>query len=689
MLIGKRLSGRYKILDMIGGGGMANVYLAHDMILDRDVAVKMLRLDFANDEEFIRRFRREAQSATSLAHPNIVNIYDVGEESDLYYIVMEFVDGQTLKQYIQQNSPLRVEDAIGIMRQLTSAISHAHQNRIIHRDIKPHNILVDHEGNVKITDFGIAMALSATSITQTNSVLGSVHYLSPEQARGGMANRKSDIYSLGIVLFELLTGRLPFSGESAVSIALKHLQSETPSVRRWNPNIPQSVENIVLKATAKDSFHRYNTVDEMEEDLRTALNPERMDEQKFTIPIDDDATKAIPIITDNQPLKNLDETLVHSSEKTVNNQKDPADQDKTNVKKRKKWPIILISTFLVLAILALLTYTVLPRLLAPKDLSVPDVSGMNLDDAISKLKLKGLTVGNEIDITDENVKEGKVIKTDPESGSTVIENSKVTIYVSTGKEKYELSDYVGRDYDDVVAILENQGFKDIQKMEVTDDSDPGTIISQNINNGEKVVPDETVLVFEVSKGPEKIVLKDLTQYNLKGAQDYASMVGLTLDSSEEKYDDNIPAGMVISQSPAAGTELQKGDKVKVVISKGKEDKPPKELIVELTIPYEPPVPGEPGQKQLVQIYIEDMNHSMTEPAETFYITENTKKQIKLMIPYGKKAGYKVIRDTKVIIDENKNYSDADTDTSSDTSANTSANTGANTNTTTNTNTTAE
>ncbi|ULT58542.1 Stk1 family PASTA domain-containing Ser/Thr kinase [Neobacillus drentensis] len=672
MLIGKRLSGRYKILDMIGGGGMANVYLAHDMILDRDVAVKMLRLDFANDEEFIRRFRREAQSATSLAHPNIVSIYDVGEENDLYYIVMEFVDGQTLKQYIQQNSHLRVEDALGIMRQLTSAISHAHQNHIIHRDIKPHNILVDHDGNVKITDFGIAMALSATSITQTNSVLGSVHYLSPEQARGGMANSKSDIYSLGIVMFELLTGRLPFSGESAVSIALKHLQSETPSVRRWNPSIPQSVENIVLKATAKDPFHRYNSVDEMEEDLRTALDPERMNEPKFIIPVDDDATKAIPVITVNQPLKSLDETLVHNNEKAINNQnqKDTSNKGHSNEKKRKKWPIILISTFLVLAILAILTFTLLPSLLVPKDVKVPDLSGMTLDDAISKLKLEGLTVGNQIEMTDEEVIEGNVIKTDPENGSTVKENSKVTIYVSTGKEKYELSDYVGRQYDDVIRLLEDQGFKDIKKIETNDDSVPGTIISQNIANGEKVVPDETSLEFEVSKGPEKIVLKDLTQYNLKGAQVYASLVGLTLDSSEEKYDDNIAAGMVISQDPAPGTELEKGDKVRVVISKGKEDKPPKEVIIELQIPYEPAVPGEPGQKQKVTILIEDMNHSMTEPAETFYITENTKKQIKLMIPYGKKAGYKVIRDDKVIIDENKNYSDIDADTGTDTTTET-------------------
>lgn len=657
-MIGKRLSGRYKILDMVGGGGMANVYLAHDMILDRDVAVKMLRLDFANDEEFIRRFRREAQSATSLAHPNIVSIYDVGEENDLYYIVMEYVDGQTLKQYIQQNSPLKVEDAIGIMRQLTSAISHAHQNHIIHRDIKPHNILIDHDGNVKVTDFGIAMALSATSITQTNSVLGSVHYLSPEQARGGMANGKSDIYSLGIVMFELLTGRLPFSGESAVSIALKHLQSETPSVRRWNSNIPQSVENIVLKATAKDPFHRYNSVEEMEEDLRTALDTERGNEAKFVIPIDNDATKAIPVITNDKPLKNLDETLVHSNEKPLPGPKDDL-KEGSGKKKRKKWPVILISTFLVLAILGLLAITFLPGLLSPKDVKIPDVSGMELDEAISKLKLSGLEVDKKIEIEDEDVEKGKVVKTNPESGTTVKENSKINLYISTGKEKFELSDYVGRQYEDVIRLLDNYNFKDIKKIEKHDDSEPGTIISQNPSGGEKVVPEETELEFEVSKGPEKIVLKDLTQYNLKGAQDYASLVGLTLDASQEKYDDTIPAGMVISQSPEPGTELKKGDKVTVVISKGKEDKPPKEVIIELDIPFEPAVPGEPGQKQLVTILIEDMNHSMTEPAETFYITENTKKQIKLMIPYGKKAGYKVIRDSKVIIDENKNYSDVE------------------------------
>ncbi|UAC49349.1 Stk1 family PASTA domain-containing Ser/Thr kinase [Bacillus aquiflavi] len=646
MLIGRRINGRYKVLEIIGGGGMANVYLAHDMILDRDVAVKILRLDFANDEEFIRRFRREAQSATSLVHPNIVSIYDVGEEGDIYYIVMEFVDGQTLKQYIQQNSPLKVEKAIEIMKQLTSAISHAHQNHIIHRDIKPQNILMDKDGNVKITDFGIAMALSATTITQTNSVLGSVHYLSPEQARGGMANRKSDIYSLGIVMFELLTGRLPFSGESAVSIALKHLQSETPSVKRWNPDIPQSVENIVLKATAKDSFHRYEYAEEMEEDLSTSLNPERLNEAKFIVPNDDDATKAIPIITNDEQYTDLDETIIHNNNKE--NKKNHINTNQKQKKHRKKWPIILTSTFVVLIVLAILTVTVLPKMLKPKDIEVPNVAKLEVNDAISKLESSGFSIDKTFKITDEEILENHVIKTEPKAGQKIKEGSKINMYVSTGKEKFELSNYSERQYDEVVRLLENKNFKDIIKKEVNSDSIPGTILEQNPPAGEAVVPEETILEFTVSKGTEKITLKNLTEYNRRGVSDYAESVGLLVDMSQEEYHDSIQSGLVISQSPAPGTALKKGEKVTVVISKGKKEIPPKTVIKEITIPYEP---SEEGQQQEVQIYIEDMNRSMTEPFETFYMTETTKKRLEFTIAHGEKAGYKVIRDRSVIIDE--------------------------------------
>ncbi|WP_019152831.1 Stk1 family PASTA domain-containing Ser/Thr kinase [Robertmurraya massiliosenegalensis] len=663
MLIGKRISGRYKVLDMIGGGGMANVYLAHDMILDRDVAVKVLRLDFSNDEEFIRRFHREAQSATSLAHPNIVNIYDVGEEDSIYYIVMEYVDGQTLKQYIQQHSPVRVETVLDIMQQLTSAISHAHQNHIVHRDVKPHNILVDRDGNVKITDFGIAMALSATSITQTNSVLGSVHYLSPEQARGGMANKKSDIYSLGIVMFELLTGRLPFSGESAVSIALKHLQSETPSIRRWYPSIPQSVENIVLKATAKDPFHRYDSAEEMEHDLRTALDPSRMNEERFILPEDNDATKAIPVITNDRPYGNLDETIVHGKETTQpdsvaeqneNGNKKAKNKDKQK-KKRKKWPIILVSVFIVLIILAISVVTILPDLLAPEEVEVPDVATKELEEAIEELVGLGFVIGDTNELPDDEIEEGHVIRTDPKAGQLHKEGTSIDLFVSTGKEKVELLDYTGRSFDDVYQLLDGRErkFKDIVKNEVNNDEVPaGVIIEQSYTPGDQVIPEDTVLEFTVSKGPEIVKLKDLSGYNAKGLEEYAASVGLFVDIAKEEFHDSVDKGLVISQDPKAGSELKKGDRVSVTISKGKEEIPPKDVVEEIAIPYEP---TEEGAPQTVQIFIDDMNNSSTVPFDTFEITEPRTMTITLKIAHDRKAGYQVIVDGRVIITKSVPY----------------------------------
>ncbi|MBS8263414.1 Stk1 family PASTA domain-containing Ser/Thr kinase [Mesobacillus boroniphilus] len=639
MIIGKRISGRYKIKDMIGGGGMANVYLARDMILDRDVAVKMLRLDFANDDEFIRRFHREAQSATSLAHPNIVSIYDVGEEDGLYYIVMEYVDGQTLKQYIQQHAPVPVEEALDIMKQLTSAISHAHHNHIVHRDIKPHNILVDSNGTVKITDFGIAMALSATSITQTNSVLGSVHYLSPEQARGGMANKKSDIYSIGIVMFELLTGRLPFSGESAVSIALKHLQSETPSLKRWNPHIPQSVENIVLKATAKDPFHRYDNVDEMEEDLRTALETKRLNEGKFVIPEDDEATKAIPIITNDRPYHNLDETIVRKDAPGSHEQTPKAKPEK---KKKKKWPVILTILFLLILTAGIVMVTMGPDLFGPKEKEVPDVSGMEVEEAVAQLMSAGFITGDIKEISDEEVEEGNVIRTNPTAGKMIKEGNEIDLYISAGKEKVELSDYTDRMYDDVVRLLEGKGFKDFKKIEEHDDSEAGTILEQDPPGGESVIPGDTTLEFKVSKGPELVTLGDLTEYNQRNLDLYADTTGLVIESTEE-FHDTIPAGLVISQKPEAGTELKKGSKVNVVLSKGKEPVP-KEVSREITVTYQP---KEEGVPQEIKIYMSDLNHNGETPVDTIEITEDELIILDFLIAPGKQAEYRIMRDGEI------------------------------------------
>ncbi|MGG3913189.1 Stk1 family PASTA domain-containing Ser/Thr kinase [Rossellomorea vietnamensis] len=657
MMEGKRISGRYRIIKLIGGGGMANVYLAHDVILDREVAIKMLRIDFANEEEFIKRFQREAQSATSLAHPNIVSIYDVGEEDDLYYIVMEYVHGMTLKQYIQQHSPVNVDKAIDIMKQLTIAMSHAHQNHIVHRDIKPHNILLDEEGNVKITDFGIAMALSATSITQTNSVLGSVHYLSPEQARGGMATKKSDIYSLGIVMFELLTGRLPFSGESAVSIALKHLQSETPSLKRWNPDIPQSVENIVLKATAKDPFRRYESLEEMDEDLSTALDADRMNEPKFAVPLDDEATKAIPVITDQKAYSNLDDTIVHHQTDDVKTKPTPpvkegkkGKKDKTKPpkgKSKKKWPMVIIGLFFLLILLGVAAVTMVPGLLGPKEIEVPNVSEMDQTEAISTIISAGFVVGETKKVPDEEIPEEYVIKTNPKAGRMANEGSAVDIYVSTGKEKVEVEDYVGKDFEEVSADLEEKGFTVEKEEEFNEDEAQGTILDQDPSPGEEVVAEETTITFTVSKGRESFDLDSLEGFDQTALDKYEASKGINIIVQSEEFSSEVEEGKVISHKPVASTPIKKGDTVYVIMSKGPEppkEVPTKEVTEDILIPYK----GQEGKPQSVEVFIDDKDSNLddSDADQIQGIYEDTTITMTFTLEEGTKGEYLVLVDGK-------------------------------------------
>ncbi len=665
MLKGHLLNDRYQIGETIGGGGMANVYLANDIILNRDVAVKVLRLDYANDEEFIARFDREAQSATSLSHPNVVNIYDVGEEDHILYMVMEYVDGMTLKEYIQRYGPIDVQEALDIMKQVTAAISHAHANDIVHRDIKPQNILIDSYGRVKVTDFGIAVALSATSLTQTNSILGSVHYLSPEQARGGMATKKSDVYSLGIVLFELLTGRLPFSGQSPVSIALKHLQNDTPSVKRFNPDVPQSVENIVLKATAKDPFHRYETVYDLEDGLETALDPNKVDEEKYVPPSEaGEETKAIPIITDNQLQDNVhDDTMVHSanqSTKTFTNNDNKPDSKKGNRKRKKKWLIFSIILFVLLG-LGIAAFFIVTNLLQPKDVVIPDVTDMEYAEALTELRDLNLETDREL-MYSEDVEEDIVIKTNPENGSTVKEESSVTIFVSQGKEKVEFDDYVGKDYEQLKPILEAKGYT-IEKTEEYDENiKSGEIIGQQPSPGTKVVPSEINVRFDVSKGPRPIFLDNFEGMTEQQAIAALEDQGLSADI-EEDYSDTTSEGEVIRQNPATDTEMDKGDTVKLFISKGAEEKPPKNHSVTFTVPYNPESQGSENQekpvKQSVKIYIEDANRNISDVEIDEMITEDKEYNITLTINPDSIAQYKVYRDGTLYKDKSVRYEDVE------------------------------
>ena len=442
---GQKISDRYQIIKSIGEGGMANVYLAYDTILDRNVAVKVLRGDLANDEKFVRRFQREALSASSLSNPNIVEVYDVGEDNGEYYIVMEYVEGKHLKALLKKRGKLTVPEVIDIALQITNGLSVAHDSYIIHRDIKPQNILILENGLIKITDFGIAVAMNATQLTQTNSVMGSVHYLPPEQASGKGATLQSDIYSIGILMYELLTGKLPFRGDNAVEIALKHLKEPMPSIRDELPDIPQSVENIILRATAKNPKNRYSDAREMHEDLKTCLDESRANELKITFKYpenDYDDTKLIKTVKEQKPKVNKNEK---SGDKEVAKKAKNTETTSDN-----KLLITLASVFVGLVVIITTIFVLIPKITSSKQTAIPDVSGYSVTDAIKALQDAGFVVSDEQrEEANELIEEGKVSRTSPAIGSIRKEGTEVIIYRSLGDIKITIEDYKGKNASEI------------------------------------------------------------------------------------------------------------------------------------------------------------------------------------------------------------------------------------------------
>lgn len=563
------LNERYKLLKTLGEGGMANVYLAHDLILDRDVAVKVLRLDLQDDPDTVRRFQREAMATSELVHPNIVSIYDVGEAHGQQYLVMEYVRGTDLKKYIVEHFPIPYQRVVEIMTQILSAVQLAHDHNIIHRDLKPQNILIDQDGTAKISDFGIAVALSDNSMTQTNSLLGSVHYLSPEQARGSMPTKQSDIYALGIILFEMLTGTVPFEGDSAVSIALKHFQEEMPSVRDFDPRIPQALENVVIKATAKDPMNRYTSADAMSSDLKTALSPARAHEEKYVPPAggDFDQTKVIPLVggeADTTSEASAD-TAPKPAETTADTAQAKKKRAKDNLKRRLPFILAAIAAAFVIG------FVIFAFAGGKGDVNVPDLSGMTTAQAKTALASKHLKLGKITSQHSKTVSKDRIIKTDPPVKTSVKEDSKVAIVLSKGVAKFTLKNYVGEDYSTVAKKLRNAGFRVVQVKAASDDAPAGEILKQSLKKGTKHVPADTTITLTVSSGTSKITLPDFAanQYSRNTVLTYAKANGLTVHFSSA-YSDSVDSGIVISQSPAANTEVQKGDTIDVVISRGQD-----------------------------------------------------------------------------------------------------------------------
>lgn len=568
---GQKISDRYQIIKAIGEGGMANVYLAYDTILDRNVAVKVLRGDLANDEKFVRRFQREALSASSLTHPNIVEVYDVGEDNGQYYIVMEYVEGKNLKDLIKKRGKLTISEVIDIMLQITDGMSVAHDSYIIHRDIKPQNIMILENGLVKIMDFGIAMAMNSTQLTQTNSVMGSVHYLPPEQANGKGATLQSDIYSMGIVMYELLTGSLPYRGDNAVEIALKHLKEPLPSIREKLPNIPQSIENIIIKATAKNPKNRYSDAREMHNDLLTCLDEDRAHEEKIVLPYpentDEGKTKSSKKVSHEEKKEPKKVEKNESVEKDEEGEVLAKQITKNDLKKQNKLLIVLASIFTVLVVAITTVVVLIPALTTNKEIVVPDVAGFTVDEAIKALQDAGFTVASDQQkIASEEIDLGKVVRTSPLAGTERTEGTEVTLWVSEGDTKITLEDYKNANYLEVKGKLEALGVQVlVEKKETTDENvEENTVIDQTPAAGEKVSVGDYVTLYipNVDKYP------DFTNgtYTYDDVVDYLKKYNVTVNKVE-KEDSSVSPGIVIGQSRAEGTRIVSGTSVTITVAK--------------------------------------------------------------------------------------------------------------------------
>lgn len=565
---GSKINDRYQIIKTLGEGGMANVYLAHDTILDRNVAVKVLRGDLANDEKFVRRFQREALSASSLSHPNIVEMYDVGEDDGQYYIVMEYVDGMTLKQVLKKRGHLSVTEVVDIMLQVTDGMAHAHDAYIIHRDIKPQNIMILSNGMIKITDFGVATALNSTQLTQTNSVMGTVHYLPPEQANGKGSTIRSDIYSMGIMMYELLTGLVPYKGDNAVEIALKHLKEPLPSVRKFNSSIPQSIENVIIKATAKNPKNRYTDARAMHEDLKTALDESRQNEKRYVYPYPENDLEETKVLDKELETLKKDEPTKKKKTKKVEDDDDFLDENK----KGNKTLIVIASIFTALVLTVTIGMTIYFEKTKVKNVEIPNVVNKEPTEAANELTDLGFDVDPEYKYTpSDTVEKGKVVKTSPEIGSKRKSGTKVIIYISSGAAAYIVEDFTGKNY------LEAKGKIEAQcECNVT--------VEEEIVSEDKKVTEDTVLRTEPAAGESSKLGSQIKIFIPKVEYKYPDFTsGYTLEQIEEfankhelkleyKYQESatVTEGTIIKQSRAAKSVVTPGATLVITIAKAPE-----------------------------------------------------------------------------------------------------------------------
>ena len=578
--IGKIFAGRYRIIKQIGRGGMADVYLAKDLILDgEEVAVKVLRTNYQTDPIAVARFQREARAMADLDHPHIVRITDIGEEDGQQYLAMEYVAGLDLKRYIKEHYPLSNEEAVRIMGQILLAMRLAHAKGIVHRDLKPQNILLTPDGTAKVTDFGIAVAFAETSLTQTNSMLGSVHYLSPEQARGSKATIQSDIYAMGIIFFEMLTGHIPYDGDSAVTIALQHFQKPLPSVIAENPSVPQSLENVVIKATAKKLTDRYQTVSEMYVDLLSSLSYNRRNEPKLVF---DDTSKV-----DTKTLPKMSQSTLTAIPKVQPKEENPQTKKPNKkvasketapkpVKKRRfkaRYLVLLASFILVLASL----FWIVSK--TPATVEIPKVAGQTVAEAKENLKKANFEIGEEKAEASDTVEEGRVIRTDPDAGSARKEGTKVNLIISSGQQSFKIGNYVGRKSTDVIAELKGKKVpENLIKVveEESSETEAGLVMKQSLPEGTTYdLSKATEIVLTVAKKVTSVSMPSYIGSSLEFTKNNLIQIVGVKEANIEVVEvstalEGTAEGTVVNQSPKPGESVDLNTtRIKISIYKPK------------------------------------------------------------------------------------------------------------------------
>ena len=603
---GMIVADRYEIVSKIGTGGMSDVYKAKDHTLGRFVAIKVLKPEFSEDVNFVTKFRTEAQSAAGLEHPNIVNIYDVGSENGMHYIVMEYVEGITLKTYIEKKGQLSFKEAVSIAIQVGRGIEAAHHKNIIHRDIKPQNIIISTEGKVKVTDFGIARA--ATSNTISADVMGSVHYASPEQARNGFVDGKSDIYSLGIVMYEMVTGRVPFDGDTTVAVAIQHLQEEIVAPSAYAPNLPISMEKIILKCTQKNPDRRYESMTALLADLRKALISPDEDfvviapvSQEKTRVINEDEINKIKKETTNIYLGEDEIGSYPKKRKEEYEEEDDEDyddayddeEDEINPKMDKAITIMGIVAGVIivgLIIFILVSFfgdfkfgksnnkgnTEISQDADTNGINVPDLKGYTLEEAQSALNALGLGIQNAGTTSSDTYPKGQIVSQTPDDGSTVEAHTTIEVIISSGQGEVAISSVVGMDETTAYNTLSNAGFVPVKEYAYDNTVEQGIVISQSPDGGALGKEGDSVKIV-ISRGPESaagttgISVPKITGQTEEAARAALTAAGLTAGSVTSAYSDTVPEGQIISQSPAEGSAAEEGAAVDFIISSGTKD----------------------------------------------------------------------------------------------------------------------